>query len=215
MEHAFGGSHWDFSTDLDIDRKVNFSCDGRPFDIDNSNCLNSFCFMTVRNDVDEIFCLSWLTDHYNSLIWANIILQHFGWIVQVDFLKCSKFFEKVMRGQRCIIRRSTGNETEVISKRNSLNPFKFRLKFDGPLLADFIAIERLIWLWLLDKDIFFVLMRDILESSLLLHFFFQLRNFTYLQFKDLVIFCDEEKICFFFECNRFRGDENFAVIKAN
>lgn len=87
MEHALGGSHWNFSADFNIDGEIDFSGQSWALNVNNTNSLDSFDASARLNDVNKILGLAWLTNKDNGLFRNNITFQKLSWVIEGNFLE--------------------------------------------------------------------------------------------------------------------------------
>ncbi len=211
MEEAFCGGHWYLSTHLDIDWVVSFSGQCWPLDINYSHSFDVFLRLAVLNNVDQVLCLAWLTDHHNRLIFCNIFRLQVHWIINIDFLKAFKMLEIPDWGHGSIITRSASNHRKVVSEADLIELFKVRSELDLALLSYFVFIKSLKGFRRLFK--YFSIVINHYKPSLFLEFLFGLLDFFDGQLPNLIIFGLEKAIGVVLESYFLGSDINLILFR--
>ena len=114
--------------------------------------------------------------------------------------------------QCCIIRGTTSDKGDEISKLDSFDSFKVGIELESALLSELIAVEWFVAFRRFGGNIFFLLLCDCLQPSFLYHLFFQELDFLYLQLENFPVLCDKEVVGFFFKGDGFWCYKYFSFI---
>jgi hypothetical protein len=149
MEETFGGSDWNLSSNLNIDRIISFTCESWALNINNSYCLYVNFFLTFLNNIDKVFSFSWLTDHNNCLVFCYIFRLKINRIININLSKTFQMFKMPNSWHCSIITWSTCDHWQIVSKIYFIKFFKIRFKLKLSLPSNLIFKKSFIrWWWL-------------------------------------------------------------------
>lgn len=192
MEETFGGSHWNLSSDLDVNGIVSFPGQSWALDVNDTHSLDIFLLFALLNYVDQVLSLTRLTNHNHGLIFSDIFRLQIYRIINIDLLETFKMLE-IPHSWHCgIIAWSTGNHWQVVSKVDLAQFFEIWAKLYFALHSDFILIKSLERLWRLFEDFGIVVDRD--QSAFVAQFLFDLLDFLDWKLPDFIVFGLEKAV---------------------